>query len=251
MRAIFSAYVLASRLGQPLTVVWVQKDELYCPFKELFVLDSRVKVVETEGKPSFKTKVSYHLSDISYQDQDIQKMRQKTGYPPMDQLEGKRNIYIRTGYMLCPVGNYSELFTPCPDIRRKAAAFEDCLGKGSVGVHIRRTDNEKAIQYSKRGSFEKVLMDEIRKNPEVRFFLSTDSREELDYFCEKFGKRVFAQMDIERMRNSKEAIRSALVDLLCLAGTEKIIGSYWSSFTDVASEFYGIEKFVVQESEKV
>ena len=39
-------------------------------------------------------------------------------------------------------------------------------------------------------------------------------------------------------------MQDALIDLWCLAASRKIIGSYWSSFTDTAADMGGIEKVI-------
>ena len=36
-----------------------------------------------------------------------------------------------------------------------------------------------------------------------------------------------------------------MVDFMCLAGTKRLIGSYWSSFTDMAADFYKIPVYIV------
>ena len=43
-------------------------------------------------------------------------------------------------------------------------------------------------------------------------------------------------------RDEPAAIADAVADLYALSGCSKIIGSYWSSFTDTAAELRGIER---------
>ena len=42
-------------------------------------------------------------------------------------------------------------------------------------------------------------------------------------------------------------MQDALLDLYCLAAAKKLIGSYWSSFTDIAADMKGIEKVIAGE----
>lgn len=48
-------------------------------------------------------------------------------------------------------------------------------------------------------------------------------------------------------RNSVQGMHDAMIDLFSLAATDKILGSYWSSFTDVAASMRGIPKVIVGE----
>jgi hypothetical protein len=43
------------------------------------------------------------------------------------------------------------------------------------------------------------------------------------------------------IRNLQKGIQDAVVDMYCLAGCQKIIGSYFSSFSEVAAQINGIE----------
>ena len=48
-------------------------------------------------------------------------------------------------------------------------------------------------------------------------------------------------------RDSVNGVKDALLDLMCLSKTDKIIGSYFSSFTDIAADINGIPKIVAGE----
>ena len=48
-------------------------------------------------------------------------------------------------------------------------------------------------------------------------------------------------------RDSVEGMHDALLDLYCLANTRKIIGSYFSSFTDIAADMHKIPKVIAGE----
>ncbi|MDR2121881.1 MAG: hypothetical protein LBP34_02035 [Flavobacteriaceae bacterium] len=38
-------------------------------------------------------------------------------------------------------------------------------------------------------------------------------------------------------RNLKQGIQDAVVDMFCLANTQKIYGFYWSSYSEIAAKF--------------
>jgi hypothetical protein len=57
---------------------------------------------------------------------------------------------------------------------------------------------------------------------------------------EAFGNRVLTRPKrLERAR--PEGMRDALIDLLCLARTRRVIGSVYSSFSEAAAEIGGVE----------
>ena len=63
---------------------------------------------------------------------------------------------------------------------------------------------------------------------------------------QEYPDRIITQRTQVR-RDTLDGMREAVVDLWCLAATQRIIGSYWSSFTDTAAELRQIPLEIVQE----
>jgi len=116
-----------------------------------------------------------------------------------------------------------------------------------VGVHVRRTDNSISIKHSPLSGFIKYMNNEIHKNNKTTFFLATDSQEVEENLKAIFPGRIHLYPKRSFDRNSPEAIKDALVDLICLSSTHKIIGSYWSSFSSAAASLGDIPITVVNE----
>ena len=89
---------------------------------------------------------------------------------------------------------------------------------------------------------------ELEAYPETTFFLATDDKKEEALLRQTFPGKILSNQDRTLDRNSEAGIHDALLDLYCLASTEKLIGSYWSSFTDIAADMRGIEKVIAGES---
>ena len=85
---------------------------------------------------------------------------------------------------------------------------------------------------------------EIDANPNVKFFLATDDKEEEALLRKTFPGKIVSNENRTLRRDSLEGMYDALLDLYCLASCKKIIGSYFSSFTDIAADIGGIEKLV-------
>jgi hypothetical protein len=80
---------------------------------------------------------------------------------------------------------------------------------------------------------------DLSQDSEVDFFLATD-----DIETEKMLENLFPGKIItikkELARGSKIGMVGAIVDLYCLAKCSRIYGSYYSSFSDIASRIGSI-----------
>ena len=72
-------------------------------------------------------------------------------------------------------------------------------------------------------------------NPETMFYLATDDPTVEQEFVDKFNGHIVVQEGKKLDRNTESAIEDAYVDLLCLAATQKIYGSFYSSFSEIGA----------------
>lgn len=110
-------------------------------------------------------------------------------------------------------------------------------------MHVRRTDNIKAIQNSPIERYYQIIDDEIRKDAQVRFYLATDDEKIKQEFTRKYGSRVIT-IPLCLKRSSLQGMKDAVVDLYCLASTSKIYGSSASTYSLLAGRIYGIPVIV-------
>jgi hypothetical protein len=103
-----------------------------------------------------------------------------------------------------------------------------------VGVHIRRGDHEKSKRYSPLPAF----IEAMQKEPSgTHFIVATDSMAERDALHILFGDRVtFPASSLSRM--TQAGMNSAVADFIALSRCLKILGSYQSSFSELAA-LYG------------
>ena len=135
---------------------------------------------------------------------------------------------------------YKEL-KPLPHLAEKISKHrEEFYNSNTIGIHIRRTDHVWAIRHSPTEKFIEVMSEELDINPATKYFLATDSAEEEKILLEHFGNRVITYKKTSLDRESIEGIQDALVDMYLLASTNKIIGSFASSFSEVAAEIGNI-----------
>jgi len=106
------------------------------------------------------------------------------------------------------------------------------IGAGTIGVHIRRTDHVKAIQNSLSTAF----WAKMGAYPaDTIFYVASDLDTEREEAIRRFGDRVRIGPKVLLGRNSPDGCRDAFLDMVCLSKCSEIIGSYASSFGEMAA----------------
>ena len=72
-----------------------------------------------------------------------------------------------------------------------------------------------------------------------KFYLATDSRDVKDIFKYLFGPSIITS-DPDYSRNNEIGIKDALFEMFMLSKSQKIYGSYWSSFAENAASIGNI-----------
>lgn len=104
-----------------------------------------------------------------------------------------------------------------------------------IGVHVRRGDHKYAIANNPLDMFVGKMQKRIDANPEVKFYLASDGTDVIEYMQKHFPGRVIINEGAELSRKSKSGMENAIIDLLALSKTGGIIGSFGSTFSDMAS----------------
>lgn len=113
-----------------------------------------------------------------------------------------------------------------------------------LGIHIRRTDHQRAIEYSKTEDFIRLMKKAQEENPQTRFFLATDDSEVEEELKRCFGSALVTQKNKIWGRDSEGGMESAIIDCLCLSRCNEIIGSYTSVFSSFSAA-YGNKKLTI------
>lgn len=246
MRSINSGLALSKKANKPLVIIWRNDDYFNCPFNKLLTLPGQVKVIDCQyGLMSFIQRFRALLYRV-YSDRVIieTSATDRAGEDYLSIALRHRSVYIGTGYKFYEYPNFNDL-KPIKDIQKDVEEVANKFGDNTIGVHIRRGDHGPASLYSKTDYFIAMMKDEINKNKNVRFFVASDSAEEKERLRQLFGERVITYSVKSFDRNSINGNQAALVELLSLSKTKKILGSYYSSFSSVASEINDIKRVVV------
>lgn len=138
-------------------------------------------------------------------------------------------------YELKPHTNFYQLFQPTDILQERIKINTQSFCDNTIGIHIRRTDNFTAKEFSKTELFIATVSEILFKNPDAKFYLSTDDLIVEQIFKHKFGNKILTLTNKDLSRSSKKGIEDAVVDLYSLSRATMILGSYWSSFSAVAS----------------
>jgi len=119
------------------------------------------------------------------------------------------------------------------------------LAKGAVGVHIRRGDHTKAKQFSPLSAFINAMDAEPA---DTVFVVATDSANERMTINEQYKGRVwFPAETLSRM--TQKGMEGAVLDFIALSRCKKILGSYNSSFSELAAMYGDVPLKVVVEND--
>lgn len=250
MRVINSSFRLAKERKEKLLVIWNCNAELNCPFESLFLPIQEFKLINIHSVLDPR-KLFYQKTAKSYlTNEEILANREANGALNPDYVKNlSSNCYIFTWEQFYPSEDY-HLFVPTETLQKRIDAFSAQFGEHCVGVHIRRTDNEPAIGKSSTDAFLQAMQAELEQNPNTKFYLATDDMKEEAQLRAAFPDKIISNQHRCLRRDSIEGMHDALLDLYCLANTQKIIGSYFSSFTDIAADMHKIPKIIAGEAVK-
>jgi len=249
MRAINSARILAKKRGEKLTVIWFVNKELGCPFEKIYESTDEFRVINIHSKWNLRKMFRQLSAKFFGSFIDNETIRAHKGDGNLDepfQSSLKKLVYISTEEHFFESHDYTP-FVPTGEVAERINQKKKELGEHSVGVHIRRTDNMPAIGKSSTDSFIFSMEQALSKDPETKFYLATDDMSEEARLREHFPDKIISNKERDLSRDSIAGIQDAMLDLYCLASTNMIIGSYFSSFTDIAADMHQIPKVIAGE----
>lgn len=227
MRAIASAVKFATTIGGDLIVIWLVNEELNIRFDSLFTYFPH-RVINIESRlfkrivPSILVRLPFQKIIITPQDAENAAA-----------MSEKKRFLIYTARKLYSQVDFS--------IFKESGLISDQLissiNQNTVGVHIRRTDNSDSIKFSPTSLFVERMNSILQENPDTHFYLATDDEREEVKLKQIFGSRILTHEKRSFSRNSNIGMEDAMIDLSNLSRCGRILGSYWSSFSETAAEW--------------
>lgn len=246
MRALASAYTLTQAVGSSLEVVWFQDWALHAPFYSIFNPPNLLPLREATVKdmllydrarrrnlwiPKLPQRFLFERQIL---EQEVTPLKQQ-GFDFESWARGHQC------YMSCyqvfgtfPNSLYKRMFRPVKEVIDQVERYHDRFSAHTIGLHIRRTDNDEAIAKSPTELFIRQVEEEIEANDETMVYLATDSDEVKEQLRQRFGERIITPQ-ASASRSNIAGIWGALTDMWTLAATQKIYGSAGSSFSPMAA----------------
>lgn len=261
MRAIASAYSLSKATKRRLCVIWHEDKGLNADFKELFEYDVSLFEIKRLNPIKYKffyevpRKSNFYFSSIAHLFSD------KIWIYQLDQKDFKMNEdfflqkVVSTGKDVVIKSCYSffsftredilSLFPPSKKVKEREKEILE-YHNPAVALQIRRTDNVWAIQHSPLELFETVIDEEYKRNEDVKIFLATDDESVKRRLKDKYGKIIVSNPK-EARRDTLEGMVDAFAEMEIMSKCERIYGSYWSSFSEIAAMMGNSDLIVLKE----
>lgn len=250
--AISSALIYCQAKNIHLEILWFKDPGLNCDYDLLFSLKKALDQVEIRNAkgldfvlrdnprkknfwiPRLFEKVLFDKC-IYYYDEDYEPENVDPRLDPsLDSFQHIFMVSCREYWKSMDMYNWLSFH---PTIEDRVKSVFDKMGSHVVGVHIRRTDNWVTLAYAPTDMFVDAMKKELENDPEVCFYLASDSLDEKKYLMNLFGNQLVTSMK-ETSRNTIDGIIDALVDMIILSRTQKMYAGQ-SSFAFIASKISG------------
>lgn len=251
-RAIASALLACDQYGFSLVMEWGLDHHMGATYEELFSneISQDLSIIEGLSKSCFY--LDTQLSPETFADGDVQVLEIKTDN--RFTFESGMDVYsIEFNQRLHKYLNY---LTPVEHIQEKARKIWQTLNQHTVGVHIRSGLGEAGFNEKSDVSlkqFSQRMNALTEQDSRINYYVASDSVTSFAYI-EQNGNKSIKCLD-DYMEHSppirlddSESVQIALVEILVLARTRRIIGSYYSSFSQYASLLGNIELEVMRKS---
>ena len=243
MRTISGAVDLAKQVNSKLLIIWTTDISLNAPFSSIFS-PIPYKVIECSlSSCKYKFLYRYYKDILLYRivnDSEIKNNRNNK-VNVYNEYSGQ-NLFVISCENITLTNDYS--FFSISSLLKKDV-YKNIESLNIIGIHIRRTDNQMSIDCSPTNLFIEKIEEEIKKDQNVLFYLSTDDKSVEDNIKAQFGKRIIVWEKATLDRNDPRGIHDAVMDLYHLSCCKKIYGSYYSSFSDIAALWGNVEKITL------
>lgn len=261
MRSIAAGISLAQHYNARLEIIWFKDTGLNCAFGQLFKPITQTNICLKEASTADKwiydrprlgnlyipRLFQQALFDGRLLDAQQQKAFSDQNFDFEQWMQTHRHTYIASCYPFYPTNPtlYERLFIPVETIEEQIQTYTAQFSPHTIGVHIRRTDNVMAIAQSPLELFLQRMKQETDTHSDCKFFVASDSEEDKATLKKQFGDRIITSSQ-PADRNSLQGMQEAAVDFFSLSRTTAILGSCYSSFSEIAALIHQIPYYCIQ-----
>ncbi len=239
IKCLISSIDITRRTGRKILLYWAKNKDCNSTFSELFenkipeikkeelmkILKSQDVKIISEGENILSQDKKYIINELP-----IFFFVDKEKHHPFYKIPKKTRLKII---------RYLKELEIKKSIREKVGIFYKKKLEGRiVGVHIRKGDFvfiENGVgNVSSEEMFIKNIKEESLKNKGTNFFLATEDLRTEKTIREIFDNKIIVYPKETAAREEEGSVKEALIEMLLLSKTEKILGTFKSSFTEMA-----------------
>ncbi len=259
MRAIDSAVSFCEAYDLPLKIYWIKDENLInCRFRDVFEPLKNLRVYELDNLPFrfrkgrvrnlFLPNVLQKMpwAGKIFDRFEIKDFKNRGGDFKELYDEYQRLVFFSFSRFFSPEKKYS-IFKPLPIVEQMIEQESRAFNSSTIGIHIRRTDHEVAIEKSPLELFERRIEEEMERDARANFYLASDCSDTKRHLVKKYGDVICTSYD-PGDRTTLTGMYRGVTELYALSKTSKILGSFGSSYSRTASEINGAELTYVKQS---
>ena len=259
MKAVASSFILAQQNQIKTNVIWFQDWALHAPFNTVFepIHSPNICIKEASlidhiiyDRPRAKNLYiprlfQYFIFRSCLYEKTIQDLK-KQNFNFNNWIQ-KGHVYMASylDFQEISTDILRQLFIPLPPIQARIDHLSQQFSPYTLGVHIRRTDNTASIEQSPIELFFTAIDKEIDLYADASIYLATDDESVKQELQKRYGKRLIFAKD-KADRSSITGIQGGIVDMYALARTQKILGSFHSSFSELAAQVGNIPLEIIK-----
>ena len=259
MKAVASSFILAQQNQIKTNVIWFQDWALHAPFNTVFepIHSPNICIKEASlidhiiydrprAKNLYRPRLfQYFIFRSCLYEKTIQDLK-KQNFNFNNWIQ-KGHVYMASylDFQEISTDILRQLFIPLPPIQARIDHLSQQFSPYTLGVHVRRTDNAASIELSPIELFFTAIDKEIDSYADASIYLATDDESVKLEFQKRYGKRLIYAKD-KADRSSITGIQGGIVDMYALARTQKILGSFHSSFSELAAQVGNIPLEIIK-----
>ena len=260
MRVTAAAYAMAQRTGIPMRVLWTSQWGMRCRFDDLFITSPAPSAAKKGGEYVLRDAQGFEkviFARPMWKNLYLPRLLQRLCYrhiilsPQIYYLQRDgfdfETWFQQGGTLMTAYRDFCEwddsliplLFRPLPAIEQEVSTRAAAFTPHTIGLHIRRTDNQASIDASPDELFFDTVDLELAQHPDLHIYLATDDEPTKALFRQHYGSDRIQTAPSQATRDSVAGIREALIEMLLLARTNHVYGSAGSTFSEMAVKFSG------------
>ena len=238
IKCLVSMWRLSEEFNKKFYLYWIKNKTCGASFSDLFENDfseiSKEKLKEIPAEECFLSQTFRFITLTDEIPDKFAKVYPTTRGNNIDFEFERIPQKVRENLLL-----YLKLLKPIKNIKYIVDHFAEKYDvENLVGVHVRRDDflygKERLGDVSSNEKFFEKMKEILNNDPSTKFFVCTDSQETEDEFIKEFGDKIIVYPKKNRDRTTRIATQQGLIDLLLLSRTKHIVGTFRTTFTELA-----------------